>query len=178
MAATKVGGINLLPEALRVPGRLQILSRFLRQGSFVVVGVYIFILLLLLVTSFLFSRQEATLRAKNASLAAEVENLRNREGLLAVLKNRAKVAQVVFTKAPNVRDNLPTDIINTFSSGTQVSEVVSESGQTGVTAVAPNLGEVKEIFARLPDIGSTQITLTTLSLEPLSGGYSFSLEVK
>ncbi|MDO8504066.1 MAG: hypothetical protein Q7S60_05285 [bacterium] len=178
MAAIKVGGINLLPETLRVPGRLQILSRLLSRGSFVVVGVYIFILMLLLVTSFLFSRQEGALRAKNASLGREVENLRNREGLLAVLKNRARVAQVVFTKAPNVRDNLPTDIINTFSSGTQVSEVVSESGQTGVTAVAPSLEEAKEIFATLPTLGSAQITLTTLSLEPLSGGYSFSLEVK
>lgn len=173
----KSGGINLLPEALRVPGRLQILSRFLRQGSFIVVGIYIFILLLLLVTSFLFSRQEGALQAKNATLAGKIENLRNREGLLAVLKNRARVAGIVFTKAPNVRDNIIDDIINTFSSGTQVSEVVSESGQTNVTAVAPTLGEVKEIFVNLQSLDSSQITLTTLSLEP-SGGYSFSLEVK
>lgn len=176
MAAIK-GGINLLPQELRIPGRLQMLSRFLSRGSIIILGVYIFILLLLLIGSFLFSRQEGELRAKNATLAKEVENLRNREGLLAVLKNRARIAQVVFTKSPNVRDTLLDDVINTFSPATEVSEITSESDKTSITAVAPNSAETKEIFAKLKAIDASEITLTTLMLDS-SGGYSFSLEVK
>lgn len=173
----KIGGINLLPQELRIPGRLQMLSRFLSRGSVVVLSVYIFILLFLLVASFLFSRQEGALRARNASLSREVENLRNREGLLVVLKDRARLAQVVFAKSPQIRDTLLDDIINTFSPGTEVSEVISESGQTGITAVAPSSAEAKEIFAKLETIDASEVVLTTLTLSP-SGGYSFSLEVK
>ncbi len=173
----KIGGINLLPQEMRVPGRFQLMSRFLRQGSFVVLGVYIFVLILLLITSYLFTREERMLRAKNASLSQEVENFKNKEGLLAILKNRARLAQVVFTKSPQIRDNLIDDIIDTFSSGTQVSEISSESGLTNVTAVAPNSQETKEIFAKLQNLESSQIILKTLSLES-TGGYSFSLEVK
>lgn len=177
LSSNKTGGINLLPQELRVPGRLKVVARFLSRGSVVVLGIYIFILLLLLLTSFLFSRQEGALLTKNASLAREIEALRSREGLVAVLKSRVRLAQTIFTKAPHVQDNLIDDIVDTLPLGAQVLDILSEAGTTKITAVVSSSAEAKGTFAKLQSIDAEKITLETLS-QAAGGGYSFSLEIK
>jgi len=170
--------INLLTERFRRPGRLELGAQNLRKVSIAVLGIYILVLFLMFGGFLFLSQQEGEKRAKNETLVSDVSRLKNREGLLLTLKNRASVAQKFFTENSSERSQKVGQVVSLLGDDAQVTEVDSQKEKLVLTAVANDSNSLRLILPTLKSLDVNTAVLTTLSLNRKTGGYSFSLEIK
>lgn len=167
--------INLLhKEAKPVLGKLQ---NLFRQTSFVLLVIYLFFLLALFGVFLFFSRQERILSETNEALISQVEALREKEGLLVLLKNRIGLSRGIFAKSITVPPKEIEEAITVPGPGIQIAEVTSdETGRTVIGGSAQTSGDLENFFEALKAKKFKSVTLKSLELESKKG-YVFFLEI-
>lgn len=167
--------INLLTEDFRIPNKLRVLKTI----SFVALGIYLFVLLLLFAVTFLFSRQEKSLQDKNASLAQEVNSQKEKEGFLNVIKDRLSLARDVYAKSGTTTIETVDNIINLFGQGVEIISIDSAEEGSGVivAARAINSAGVRDVFEKIKTKQFVGVSLENLALQE-DGYYAFSLAIR
>lgn len=167
--------INLLQkEAKPVLGKAQ---NLFRQTSFVLLAIYLFALLALFGVFLFFSRQERVLTEANEALIGQVEALREKEGLLVLLKNRIGLSRNIFGKSITVPPLEIEEAITSPGPGIQIAEVSSdESGRTVIGGSADTSNSLENFFEALKAKGFKSVTLKSLELDSKKG-YVFFLEI-
>ncbi len=167
--------INLLrKEAKPVLGKLQ---NLFRQTSFILLAIYLFALVGLFAAFLFFSRQERFLTQTNEALLAQVEVLREKEGLLVLLRNRISLSRNIFAKSITVPPKEIEEAITSPGSGIQIQEVTSdETGRTVIAGNAVTSMALENFFDQLKAKKFKSVTLKSLELDAKKG-YVFFLEI-
>ena len=167
--------INLLhKEAKPVLGKLQ---NLFRQTSFILLVIYLFALLALFGVFLFFNRQERMLTEANEALISQVEALREKEGLLVLLKNRIGLSRNIFGKSITVPPKEIEEAITAPGPGIQIAEVTSdETGRTVIGGSADTSGSLENFFEALKAKKFKSLTLKSLELDSTKG-YVFFLEI-
>lgn len=167
--------INLLPQELREPGRIQGLRSLLTKSSTVLLSVYLIALLGIVGTLFIFSRQLNSVVSQNEALSSQIDALRAREGLLLSIKNRTRVAKSVF--AQTISAELIIDkLIGILPPGVEIMEIASDGSSLVVSLRAGNSQALTNLIQTLKRADFGKVVMSALN-QTNTGDYIFSLEV-
>lgn len=167
--------INLLIQEFRGPSRLQVARQLLTRTSAVFLIFYIILVFAVVATLFFFNRQLQTLNNRNSALTGEINALRETEGTLLFLKNRAKLAKNVFAQSSS--DEIVGKVVALVSPGIEITEVTSEDEAFLITLRAPNSQNLVSFLQILKEQDFETVILSSLN-QTGAGGYLISLEIK
>lgn len=166
--------INLLPKEYQSPVSLQILGK----TSFLILGVYIFLLVLISAGFFYFWAEEKKYTSQNETLSREIQTDKEKEGLLITIKNRAEISKLVFSKSLSSPSQELNNILALFPASVLLTQMsASDNGEIIVTGTAPSSEVVANFFRTLKEKQTKSVYLNTLNLKE-TGGYFFALTIK
>ena len=166
--------INLLPKDVEYSEKL----RFLKKTSFLVLGVYLFLLFALLGVTFYFFQTESKLASMNESLKQEVDQYRNKEGLLLTIADRVGLSKSIYGLSNTGSIEMVNDIMSLFPSGVEVASVGSKQSGSGIVVAGRTSSStaLKETLDRIKGKQFNEAWLQNFSLG--EGGYNFSLDIR
>lgn len=166
--------INLLTQELRVPKKTQELRpKLIKTGGLLLI-LYTVAMLLIGALLFVLSSRLGSINANNQSLRSQIGDLKDVEGLLLSVKNRAALANSVLSKT-SASDKLLDEIAQIIPPNLDVVEVGSDIEAVSLTLNARSSLEFSRFLDVLKTAGFEVIVLKNLSLTP--GGYTFSLKI-
>lgn len=174
----KQGGerINLVPSELRSRSRLRKLQGVVSRVSFVFLGIYVLVLLVMVGLTFYFKQQEKNLTTENAKLVADIQGYSAREGLLQVVKNRAQIVGELINKKGDAPYSLLENIVNLLPEGSQVVEAEALQGSVKIVVDVNNSMVARVLLDTVAKTDFTSAELDSLTLT--KEGYSIGLVLK
>lgn len=172
----KKSRINLLPKEEIVSAKI----KSLRSVSFVVLGIYLFLLVVLFAVVFVFSNKQKDLQLKQDVLTHEVDQLKDSEGMLGLLKDRVNLTKLTFSKASPVETmNTLIDVVNT-TNGVRIKSIDSKEadGSLGAAVEAQDSQSMKELLLKLKGKQLVNVVLNSATFDSTNSVYLLMFSVQ
>lgn len=169
----KKTGINLLYQSGE---DYQKLRRVMRT-SFVVLGLFIAVVILLFAATLLFNFQKQSLESQKAKLVSEVGSFKEEEGLYQTIKNRLDISRVIYAKSQSSQHDLVKKLATQNYPGMRLQSIVSnQENRIVITASAANSSSLVSFIAQLRGSGLNYLAIGSLTQSDNS--YTVSLSLK
>lgn len=175
----KKTSINLLPVEMRFGAPWAKLKILLSRGSFMVLGIYLFILLAFSGAYFFVLREKNALSYQEKTLISEIADFKNEERLLQIVRDRLKLAKGVFAAGASSPGFLVEKVISLAPSSVEIFSVVAKEGEVTLSSGAPDSFVLSSFIERLRESDLTVVILDGISFNgSQGGGYSVSVQIK
>lgn len=167
--------INLLGREARGPSKIEVARNVLTRTSAIFLVFYMILVVSIVGILFLFNRGLQSEESVNSSLSERVNSLKETEGTLLFLKNRAKLAREAFAQSSN--DEIVGRIVSLVPPGAEIMEIVSEDKGFLITVRTPDSQTLVSFFEVIKEQGFPRVVLVSLN-QTRDGDYLVSLEIE
>ena len=164
--AQKVGsktGINLVPQALKETPKRRTVRRVLSRTSSILLGAYMFALILLFGFSFFLSTRAGGLEATNSKLVSDVIALSEKEILLHTIKNRTDLARKIYSNATPQSAELFDRVVELVSGDVSIIGAETKEGAVTLSVVSKNPLAIQNFLVGLENAKLRDVAVQTLT---------------
>ena len=171
--------INLLPTATRFQLSQIRLARKLKKTAFIVIGFWLFIVLVTFSLKTFILYRKKVLANEKAQVETALDQVSSEIGLQQSLILRLKLAAEVISKRPYFSRSLD-DLFLLFPEGTEIQRISIERVNIKISGRILSLAALQEFERRVADTRREE-KYQTMEMTSLNGGkgdWTFSLEIK
>ncbi|MDO8452530.1 MAG: hypothetical protein Q7S79_02140 [bacterium] len=164
--ARKVGtrtSINLVPQDLKETPKRRTARRVLSRTSSVLLGAYMFALVLLFGFSFFLSSRVKGLEGTNTKLVSDVTALSEKEILLHTIKNRTDLARKIYSNTTPQSAELFDRVVELVPGDVSIIGAETKEGAVTLSAVSKNPSAIQNFLVSLENAKLRDVAVQTLT---------------
>lgn len=167
--------INLLPEEFVQSNQY----RRIRLGTFIFIGIYIFVLVGAFAVFLYLDHQNILVQNQNSALGQDVSGMGDRESLYAVINSRVATSRDVLGKSQLAPLSSVENVAGIIPQGISILNIKAlNNDQVVLSANSISSSQLPAFFNTLKDKQFTSIELESLDTNSDLGGYQFTLNIK
>lgn len=173
----KSSRINLVSPDLAGKGTLAKVKGIARRTSFAVLGIYIIFLVGSFSASFFMGQKKVELERANAVLVKQIDELKNQEHLVQIVKNRVKLTSDIIGQSSSAPQKILEEVVSLLPAGVEIVEADAQQGKLVVSTSASSSATLAQFFDKVEAKQFAQVYLDSVFLDA-DGKYTVSLNIQ